>query len=195
MGQSLSSTMQSSVPQNAGKGSTTNSATSGQPQMGLPNRNIPQTYDNTLNGGWDNAQFGSTSTSGKGQGKGGAASNQYTPVQQQAAQQPIQQYTGSHAFDNSMSYGNSNPNGTAYTFNNPFQYAVGKLSNIALGPQNPAQVPVSDYSDYSGVGGGGYSMNNGLSSMAGSTPSESQMSAMAAANPNGFGYSGGSGSD
>lgn len=45
-----------------GKGSSTNSATSGQPRMGLPNN-----YANTV-GGWDNASIRPQSSAGKGKG-------------------------------------------------------------------------------------------------------------------------------
>lgn len=45
-----------------GKGSSTNSATSGQPRMGLPNN-----YANTV-GGWDNASIQPQRSGGKGKG-------------------------------------------------------------------------------------------------------------------------------
>ena len=45
-----------------GKGSSTNSATSGQPRMGQPNN-----YANTV-GGWDNASIRPQSSAGKGKG-------------------------------------------------------------------------------------------------------------------------------
>ena len=60
----------------SGKGSSTNSATSGQPQMGQPNQNLPAPYVNTV-GQWDNPQnptVGNNSTSNSpvnGKGKGG----------------------------------------------------------------------------------------------------------------------------
>lgn len=49
-------------PMPQGKGSSTNSATSGQPRMGQPNN-----YANTV-GGWDNASIQPQRTSGKGKG-------------------------------------------------------------------------------------------------------------------------------
>lgn len=45
-----------------GKGSSTNSATSGQPRMGQPNN-----YANTV-GGWDNASIQPQRSGGKGKG-------------------------------------------------------------------------------------------------------------------------------
>lgn len=45
-----------------GKGSSTNSATSGQPRMGKPNN-----YANTV-GGWDNASIQPQRSGGKGKG-------------------------------------------------------------------------------------------------------------------------------
>lgn len=45
-----------------GKGSSTNSATSGQPRMGQPNN-----YTNTV-GGWDNASIQPQRSGGKGKG-------------------------------------------------------------------------------------------------------------------------------
>ena len=49
-------------PQQQGKGGSTNSATSGQPQMGQPN-----TYSNTV-GPWDNSNNQPQTQSGKGKG-------------------------------------------------------------------------------------------------------------------------------
>jgi hypothetical protein len=58
------STVNSGAPnfQPQGKGSSTNSATSGQPRMGQPNN-----YANTV-GGWDNASIQPQRSGGKGKG-------------------------------------------------------------------------------------------------------------------------------
>jgi hypothetical protein len=50
------------APTPIGKGSSTNSATSGQPRMGQPNN-----YTNTI-GGWDNASIQPQRFGGKGKG-------------------------------------------------------------------------------------------------------------------------------
>lgn len=65
MGASLNTT------DSSGKGGTTNSATSGQPQVGKPNQNVPAPYTNTVSQ-WDNAQIPTAkSNTYGGKGKGG----------------------------------------------------------------------------------------------------------------------------
>jgi hypothetical protein len=76
----MSSNIASSTPDSGGgKTASTNSATSGQPQMGQPNQNVPAPYTNTVSQ-WDNGQaptMPSNPTSGnsvnspiQGKGKG-----------------------------------------------------------------------------------------------------------------------------
>lgn len=68
MGASLSTMDQQG---SSGKGTSTNSATSGQPQIGQPNDNVPAPYTNTV-GQWDNPQTPTTTKNVYGgKGKGG----------------------------------------------------------------------------------------------------------------------------
>ena len=60
--QAPSQPVQQTPIQPQGKGASTNSATSGQPRMGMPNN-----YANTV-GGWDNASIQPQRSSGKGKG-------------------------------------------------------------------------------------------------------------------------------
>lgn len=58
-----------------GKGSTTMSSTSGQPQFGQPNQ-----YPNTIQGGWDNATIGNQAMGQSG--KGGKGQGSWQPFNQ-----------------------------------------------------------------------------------------------------------------
>lgn len=71
--------MNTSSQPSQGKGSTTMSATSGQPQFGAPNQ-----YPNTIqqnNGRWDNATIGNQAM-GQSHGKGGKGQSSWQPFNQ-----------------------------------------------------------------------------------------------------------------